>query len=216
EAKTKGKTYDEVLESYMAQAKEYCEKNPAYFDLDDWTIPATDGSGNSNRTLTPFMTLRDGNVLPEYQTMSAAGTDVAPNPQSIAAMKQELVNGHGVSIAYTADTARPGQSADTRYINRETWAQYTFEKNDISHAVCIVGYDDDYPASNFTHNVYKRTKVGNKWVLDKDAEGNPIVDPDATNKTMPTGNGAWNDKNSRDSETDKTTDDLGNVINDGN
>ena len=27
EAKTKGKTYDEVLESYMAQAKEYCEKN---------------------------------------------------------------------------------------------------------------------------------------------------------------------------------------------
>jgi hypothetical protein len=204
EAKTKGKTYDEVLESYMAQAKEYCEKNPAYFDLDDWTIPATDGSGNSNRTLTPFMTLRDGNVLPEYQTMNATGTDVAPNPQSIAAMKQELVNGHGVSISYKADKASPGESGDSRYINRDNWAQYTFEIVDGTHAVCIVGYDDNYSRDKFTHTVYK-----------KDAEGKSIVDEEATAKTKPDGDGAWIVKNSWGSETDKTTDDLGNVINNG-
>ena len=210
QAKAKGKTYEEALEFYLEQYKEKFKNAPAYFWLDDWSIPATDGSGNSNRTLTPFMTLRDGNVLPEYQN-----ADNPPNPQSIAAMKQELVNGHGVSISYKADSARPGQSADTRYINRETWSQYTFENEQISHAVCIVGYDDDYPREKFTHDVYKRTKVGNDWVLDKDAEGNPIVDPDATTASTPPGNGAWIVKNSWGSETDKTTDDLGNEIGNG-
>lgn len=210
QAKAKGKTYEEALEFYLEQYKEKFKNAPAYFWLDDWSIPATDDSGNSNRTLTPFMTLRDGNVLPEYQN-----ADNPPNPQSIAAMKQELVNGHGVSISYKADSARPGQSADTRYINRETWSQYTFENEQISHAVCIVGYDDDYSRDKFTHDVYKRTKVGNDWVLDKDAEGNPIVDPDATAASTPPGNGAWIVKNSWGSETDKTTDDLGNEIGNG-
>ena len=92
EARDTGSTYDEVLKPKMEEAKKYCENDHTYFYLDDWTIPATDGSGNSNRTLTPYMTLRDGNVLPEYQTMNATGTDVAPNPQSIAAMKQELLH----------------------------------------------------------------------------------------------------------------------------
>ena len=212
EAEAQGKTYDEVLESYMDEAKKYCEANPTYFYLDDWTIPATDGSGNSNRTLTPFMTLRDGNVLPEYQTMNATGTDVAPNPQSIAAMKQELVNGHGVSISYKADKASPGESGDSRYINRDNWAQYTFEIVDGTHAVCIVGYDDGYEASNFTHTVYKKDAEGNPIV---DAEGKPVVDQEATDKTTPRGNGAWIVKNSWGSETDKTTDDLGNEVGNG-
>ena len=204
QAKAEGKTYDEVLKPKMEEAKKYCEDNPTYFYLDDWTIPATDGSGNSNRTLTPFMTLRDGNVLPEYQTMNATGTDVAPNPQSVAAMKQELVNGHGVSISYKADKASPGESGDSRYINRDNWAQYTFEIVDGTHAVCIVGYDDNYSRDKFTHTVYK-----------KDAEGKSIVDEEATAKTKPDGDGAWIVKNSWGSETDKTTDDLGNVINNG-
>ena len=204
QAKAEGKTYDEVLKPKMEEAKKYCEGDSTYFYLDDWTIPATDGSGNSNRTLTPFMTLRDGNVLPEYQTMNATGTDVAPNPQSIAAMKQELVNGHGVSISYKADKASPGESGDSRYINRDNWAQYTFEIDHASHAVCIVGYDDNYSRDKFTHDVYKKDDAG---ILVKDEE--------ATAKTTPTGDGAWIVKNSWGSETDKTTDDLGNVINNG-
>ncbi|MBQ9043878.1 MAG: hypothetical protein IJ111_13815 [Eggerthellaceae bacterium] len=199
EARDTGSTYDEVLKPKMEEAKKYCENDHTYFYLDDWTIPATDGSGNSNRTLTPFMTLRDGNVLPEYQN-----ADNTPNDQSIAAMKQELVNGHGVTIKYKADKATPGESGDSRYINRDTWAQYTFEIENGTHAVCIVGYDDGYEASNFTHTVYK-----------KDAEGKSIVDEEATAKTKPDGDGAWIVKNSWGSETDKTTDDLGNVINNG-
>lgn len=193
EAKEKGTNYDERLEYYVGEAKKNCEKNPTYFYVDDWTIPATDGSGNSNRTLTPFMTLRDGNVLPEYQTMNATGTDVAPNPQSIAAIKQELVNGHGVSISYKADKASPGESGDSRYINRDNWAQYTFEIVDGTHAVCIVGYDDNYSKDNFTHEV-----AG--------------VDP---KDTTPPYDGAWIVKNSWGSQTDKTTDDLGNEVGNG-
>ena len=216
EARDTGSTYEEVLKPKMEEAKKYCEGDSTYFYLDDWTIPATDGSGNSNRTLTPFMTLRDGNVLPEYQTMDATGTDVTPNPQSIAAMKQELVNGHGVSISYKADKASPGESGDSRYINRDNWAQYTFEIDNGTHAVCIVGYDDDYPAANFTHDVFARVKdESGRYVLAKDAEGNPIVDPDATAASTPPGNGAWIVKNSWGSETDQTTDDLGNVIGTG-
>ena len=211
EARDTGSTYDEVLKPKMEEAKKYCENDGTYFYLDDWTIPATDGSGNSNRTLTPFMTLRDGNVLPGYQN-----ADNTPNPQSIAAMKQELVNGHGVTIAYKPDKARPSESSDSRYINRETWAQYTFERADANHAVCIVGYDDDYPASNFTHDVFAMVKdESGTYVIAKDAEGNPIVDPDATAASTPPGNGAWIVKNSWGSETDQTTDDLGNVVNNG-
>lgn len=190
EARDAGSTYDEVLKPKMEEAKKYCEGDLTYFYLDDWTIPATDGSGNSNRTLTPFMTLRDGNVLPQYQN-----ADNTPNPQSIAAMKQELVNGHGVSIKYKADKAKPSESesGDSRYINRETWSQYTFETPYANHAVCIVGYDDNYSRDKFTHEV-----AGVDTAL-----------------TTPPGDGAWIVKNSWGSQTDKTTDDLGNVINDG-
>jgi len=188
EAEAQGTTYEELLKPKMEEAKKYCEGDSTYFYLDDWTIPATDGSGNSNRTLTPFMTLRDGNVLPGYQN-----TDNTPNAQSIAAMKQELVNGHGVTISYKPDKARPSESGDSRYINRDTWAQYTFEIDNANHAVCIVGYDDNYSRENFKHEV----------------DG---VDPELT---MPPGDGAWIVKNSWGSETDQTTDDLGNVINNG-
>ncbi|HAM15829.1 MAG TPA: hypothetical protein DCP91_08240 [Eggerthellaceae bacterium] len=207
EARDTGSTYAEVLKPKREEAKKYCENDHTYFYLDDWTIPATDGSGNSNRTLTPFMTLRDGNVLPEYQN-----DDNTPNDQSIAAMKQELVNGHGVTIAYKPDKARPSESGDSRYINRDTWAQYTFERADANHAVCIVGYDDGYSKDNFTHTVYKKDAAGNPIV---DDEGKPIVDDDATAASTPPGNGAWIVRNSWGSETDKTKDDLGNVINNG-
>ena len=119
-------------------------------------------------------------------------------------MKQELVNGHGVSISYKADKASPGESGDSRYINRENWAQYTFEIVDGTHAVCIVGYDDDYSRDKFTHEVYK-----------KDDAGNLVKDEQATAASTPPRDGAWIVKNSWGSETDKTIDDLGNEVGNG-
>ncbi|MBR3224823.1 MAG: hypothetical protein IKF78_05835 [Atopobiaceae bacterium] len=220
EAANRGMDYTAVLAEAIAELRgQYA--GGSYARDDDWSIPEKGDDGRSNRTLNPVLTMKDGNVLPEYWNDQ---NKTQLNDASVAAMKQELVYGRGVSIAYTADQAQPGQTADTRYINHDTWAQYTFEPERSTHAVCIVGYDDDYLASNFKHDVLTRATDGNgNWVVDanggyvlaKDENGQPYVDPAATEASMPPGNGAWIVKNSWGSETDKTTDDLGNVTGNG-
>ena len=222
-AQSGGKTYDAVIQEVIVEVREMYTKGN-YSASDDWSIPDTDEAGNSNRTLTPVLTMKDGNVLPDYWTSNPKG-DGAPNQDSIDAMKQELLNGHAVSIAYKADAAQPGQSADTRYMNRDQWAQYSFDTNiPIDHAVTIVGWDDGYSRENFRHTVYQRkTDDSGKWiqnkdgsyVLDTDTDGNPIKDTAATALSVPDGDGAWIVKNSWGSETDRMIDDLGYISGNG-
>ena len=220
EAKDKGKTYDEVVADVVEEVREMYNEG-FYGRGDDWSIPETDEAGNSNRTLTPALTLQDGNVLPDYWIEKGVGE---PNQASIDAMKQELVNGHAVSIAYKSDAATPGQSADTRYMNRDEWSQYTFESVPIDHAVTIVGWDDGFSRDNFMHTVYKRATDDkgnwikddkNNYVLELDNNNNPIVDDDASGKTVPPKDGAWIVKNSWGSETDRMEDDLGHLAQGG-
>ena len=94
------------------------------------------------------------------------------------AVKQELMDGHGVSISFCADTSSPNQKNTSDYINTTNWAHYTYKRTYPNHGVCIVGWDDDYPASNFTHPI----------------EG--MDDETAAKLTTPPGNGAWIAKNS--------------------
>ena len=202
-AQTENKSYEEKLAELEARIRSNIIQTSLYSRDDDWTIPATDANGNSNRTYTAFQVLKDGNVLPEY-----LNDDKTPNEASITAMKQELVNGHGVSIAYRADVAQPGQNIDSTYMNQETCAQYTFDPLDLDHAVCIVGYDDNFDKSSFYHTVYKKDKDG-KVIYE---DGQPVEDTEGTAKSTPPGNGAWIVKNSWGSETDITTDDLGNSV----
>jgi hypothetical protein len=132
------------------------------------------------------------------------------------AIKRELANGRGVYIGYKADVAQPGAARDTTYMNRDNWAQYTFTNPGMDHAVCLVGWDDDYAASNFTHTGAYRTDANGNPI--KDADGNPIMlsDDESQRLTTPPGNGAWIVKNSWGSETDQQVDDLGNVTGMGN
>ena len=220
-AQTSGKTYEAVVEEAVAEVRSMYTEG-FYSRNDDWSIPETDEAGNSNRTLTPVLTLKDGNVLPDYWSNNKV--DEAPSQDSIDAMKQELLNGHAVSIAYKADTAQPGQSADTRYMNREKWSQYSFEPVPIDHAVAIVGWDDNYDLKNFHHTVYKRAvdEKGNwiqnedgSYVLELDEHGNPIEDGAATEASTAPDNGAWIVKNSWGSETEQMVDDLGNITGGG-
>lgn len=196
------KTYEEELEI----AKNYAimlYKSTEYSKTDDWSIPSTDGNGAANRFKHAGLMIKDGNVLPAYWNTDST----AINTLSMTAIKRELAKGRGVSIGYKADLAQPGALSDNTYMNRDKWAQYTFDPVGIDHAVCLVGWDDDYPAANFTHNVYLKDAKGNPVT---DESGNPVIDPDSDEKTTPPGNGAWIVKNSWGSETDMVNDDLGN------
>ena len=72
------------------------------------------------------------------------------NADATEAIKQELMNGRAVSIAFCADQSIPGQVTEQGYMNPDTWAHYTYTPESANHAVTIVGWDDNYDASNFT------------------------------------------------------------------
>ncbi len=116
--------------------------------------------------------LEHSNLLPNTVT----GTDAESyklDTAALSAIKQELHAGHGVSVGYCADGAMPGQSIeDAQYINvygdDPTWAHYTYANDDGSfpeanHAVCIVGWDDDYSADNFIEG--HRPPGNGAWIV---------------------------------------------------
>lgn len=147
-----------------------------YSANDDWTIPDVGETVPSNRDVYIGLTLVDGNVLPAMSIKDSQGNWVGINDAGMRAVKSELLQGRGVSIAFQADQSKPGQAENPNgYLNMETWAHYTYTDAGVNHAVCIVGWDDTYPKENF--------KEGHQ----------------------PPADGAWIVKNSWGSETDYTT-----------
>lgn len=59
-------------------------------------------------------------------------------------MKKALSEGYAVAIDYKANTGDY-----SGYMNTSTWAQYIDVYAGNDHAVCVVGYDDNYSTSNF-------------------------------------------------------------------
>ena len=115
-----------------------------------------------------------------------------------AMIKNEIVNGKGVTIGLKADQANPGDvltgdsfinfidengQRTTDMENAKIWAQYTYDKSydpenpeavnrkvyDMNHAVCIVGYDDNFSKEYF--NDPKGTLKGNGAWLAKNSWG---------------------------------------------
>ena len=103
-AQQTGKTTDQVLEELTATVRASIEDSPTYAKQDDWSIPETNADGSSNRLVSNGLVLRNGNVLPTYW----AGGE-APSRDSMDAIKQEVLNGRGVSIMYHGelDTSTP-------------------------------------------------------------------------------------------------------------
>ena len=164
----------ELLEeaSFRLYLNEYTDIK-TYSGFDDWTIPELGEDGNPNRNVTSGFTLVDGNILPSLYNKDADGKWESINLDGIRAVKEELLQGRAVSAGFKADVSAPGESVpENAYMDYNNWAHYTYEDVPQSHAICIVGWDDDYPAGNFP-------------------EGH-----------QPPGNGAWLAKNSWGSETD--------------
>ncbi len=167
-------------ENFPYQGKNGNKAGNSYSANDDWSIPEEDRFGQvyeleeSYMLPSPASFVDDGNGGVKYEY----------NPAGTAAIKEQLMAGRAVQVAFCADQSRPGQVVDPEYLNTETWAHYTpRSKNEDpvngaspNHAVTIVGWDDNYPASNFLHGEKKYT------------EGEYYKEPQ--------GDGAWIVKNS--------------------
>lgn len=86
-------------------------------------------------------------------------------------VKSELVAGRAVEMSYKADQAQPGASADSSYMNRDTWAQYNPNKVRPDHSVMIVGYDD-----TFSKDSFKTTPDGDGAFIVKNSWGHSEAD----------------------------------------
>ena len=169
-------TVEQVDEAYLAWYTAVMKRNGETFSArDDWTIPYSDENGRSNRDIYAGFTLVDGNILPSLMIKDKEGKWLAVNDAGVRAVKSELLQGRAVSAGFKADKSRPGEAVSAGYMNTDTWAHYTYEDVPQSHAICIIGWDDNYSKDNFN--------------------------PDH----MPPADGAWLVKNSWGSETDYVT-----------
>lgn len=180
-----GFTTEEELRDYIGQI---VLKNLTYSRFDDWSIPETTDDGRSTKLQSEGLILKNGNLMPDYYTEEGE-----VSLDAINAMKQEMMNGRAVSILFFA------AQGDSPYLNSAVYdadgtygdgvyggvnyVQYIDQQMNVNHAVCIVGWDDSFSASNF----------------------NPEHQPPA--------DGAWIVKNSWGSETDAAPDANGNVVN---
>ena len=179
------KDYTQVAEAHPAPGKYY----EGYYKLSmsgegtDWTVDYSKKYARS-------VQLDNASNLPAPATAGKNGEYIY-HEDATNAIKHELIAGRGVAIGYYADQSKPGQTLKgDRFMSFRTedgevaassddaaiWAHYTYDKTydpqdpdsvnklvDISHAVCIVGYDDDFPKEYF--NDPKGTIGGNgAWI----------------------------------------------------
>lgn len=64
--------------------------------------------------------------------------------------KRAIMDGGAIVANYYADVSTPDDvTQETDNFSLKNWCQYTNAPKDANHSVTIVGWDDEYPASNF-------------------------------------------------------------------
>ncbi len=166
---------EQNLNSYQIQ----CLRNQSYTVVENY-YASTDYDGNptdwsldaSLFTQSDYQ-LEESYILPDTALFDSDGDFAGLNQEGIDAVKEQIYTYHrAVACSFYSDTSRPSEDVGYKYINRNTWASYTYDRTDINHAVTIVGWDDSYSKENF-------------------AEGH-----------QPEGDGAWLVKNSWGAETE--------------
>ncbi len=117
--------------------------------------------------------LEDGSVLPDSKTPAGETYSVTHAKYVTNLMKQRLMQGHALNIAFKADNYYPTQKERVpKYINTDTWAHYTYDQVGASHDVTVVGWDDNYSRKNFLSEVPETDKDGK---IIYDVWGNPVM-----------------------------------------
>lgn len=115
---------------------------PVYYSREgDWSV-------DESLRFMQAVELQESSILPSPAGKNAAG-EYEYNASATAALKGELLDGRAISVAFCADTSRPGQEAPAQYVNVDTYAHYTYDDVYANHVVTIVGWDDTYSKSNF-------------------------------------------------------------------
>ncbi len=166
-------------------------KNSFYSPNDDWTVPEqyqfvqTYELEHSDLLPSPSIYERETDKNDKsYGEMVYVGYDQAATDT----MKQALMDGKAISIAYAADHFSPDQRLfheEPTYINADDnkWTHFTYDDAEITHGVTIVGWDDTIKRTDF---------------LDHSGELYGGGDPH-----QPEGDGAWIVKNSWGAGTEK-------------
>ena len=170
-----GMTIDEAFEFIKQKIKAASDEatgTGSYTKYDDWSIPETNNQGHANRLLSGDYVLKNGNVLPDYWKNAAA--DAEPQQEAVDAIKQEVLNGHGVNIAFYADQSGAYTMLD--YDESNCYNQYVDQPLQMNHSACIVGWDDSYAASNFKTQAPGNGAwiVKNSWGSTKDAAADDL------------------------------------------
>eukprot|EP00833_Pecoramyces_ruminatium_P002758 jgi/Orpsp1_1/1176790/evm.model.c7180000059018.1 len=124
-------------------------------DGEDWTV-------DLKKRFNSKLRLEHAYHLPNPATYDGEGHYVFNQTYfeiGLHAIKQEINLGRPVNIAFKADVSNPEDlKKPTKYISKN-YAHYTYEDQILNHSVTIVGYDDDYPVSNFLQGMVNGTDI---------------------------------------------------------
>lgn len=87
------------------------------------------------------------------------------NPAATEAIKETLMDVGAVSVDVMAETSNWWDVQTGEHTNYDAWCQYYGGNEDSNHRVLIVGWDDSYPAANFTGSVSGAPEGDGAWLV---------------------------------------------------
>lgn len=137
--------------------KDFC-----YQRNEDWSMPEDTRFKQSFELSQSYMLPTPADITTEDENGDELETPIYNyNENGTLAIKEQLMNNRAVEIGFHSDSWRPNQEiVKPKYIS-ENWAHYTYTPEAANHAVTIVGWDNNYPATNFLERHEPKDENGN-------------------------------------------------------